>query len=94
MYSRKGAGDMAFQLWELESRNCVAEFASQGEALGAVRAMTLEHGEDAAASLLLVHEARDGTLKKIAAGEALLLLAREALGGASPTPPVKQPIAS
>jgi hypothetical protein len=66
---------MAYQLWELESRNCVAEFASRSEALAAVRAMTSGRGKDSVASLLLVKEDGDGDLEEIASGTALARLA-------------------
>src|SRR6266542_3179006 len=66
---------MAYQLWELDSRNCVAEFRSRREALEAVRGMTAQDGASAADSLLLVCERRDGDLEKIASGADLAQLA-------------------
>ena len=66
---------MAYQLWELDSRNCIAEFASRNDALAAVREMVRTGGALAIASLLLAEENTEGDLKKIAAGEALARLA-------------------
>src|SRR6266540_2783086 len=74
---------MAYQLWELDSRNCVAEFRSRREALEAVRGMTAQDGASAAVSLLLVCERRDGDLEKIASGADLAQLAVAEQGAAA-----------
>ena len=68
---------MAYQLWELDSRNCIAEFASREDALAAVREMVRARGEPAAASLLLVQENADGDLSKVASGGSLVRLATD-----------------
>ena len=66
---------MAYQLWELDSRNCIAEFVSREDALAAVRDMVRARGETAVASLLLVDENAEGDVTKIASGAALTRLA-------------------
>lgn len=65
---------MPFQLWELESRNCIAEFATRSEALAAVREIVAEHGAASVASFLLVSEDADGNVQKVASGRELAAL--------------------
>jgi len=79
MMGTKLAGD-TFELWDLVSRNIVAEFATEGAALALVREMAQEHGTVEAGAFALVHEDANGDSTTIAAGTDLV---NRALHGAA-----------
>lgn len=66
---------MTYELWDTETRNRVAVFASQEDALAAVRHTFAAQGRASAETLLLGSEDDDGEGKRIAAGHELLTLA-------------------
>jgi hypothetical protein len=66
---------MAYELWDSESGNLVGRYATEDEALVAVRETVALYGPDAAGSLLLGVEDPDRRSKAIARGPALVELA-------------------
>ncbi|HEY7064221.1 MAG TPA: hypothetical protein VII06_22260 [Chloroflexota bacterium] len=62
---------MAFELWSLASKNLVGDFATEAEALAAVRAAIDAHGAAYADDLLLSRETRRGETRLVARGSVL-----------------------
>lgn len=67
-----------YQLWDLDSGNIVAEFEDRRAALAAVRDALREHGERYVLALGLASADRLGRIRAVAAGGALVNLARRA----------------
>jgi hypothetical protein len=70
-----------YTLWDIETRNIVASFGAESEALAAVRETLKEDGRELAETLLLGREDDAGRFRLIAAGRALV----ERAGGATTT---------
>ncbi|MFN8514443.1 MAG: hypothetical protein U0232_07280 [Thermomicrobiales bacterium] len=64
-----------YELWDTETRNLVAEFDSQDDALAAVRHTIIADGRALAETLLLGVEDDNGKSERIAQGGALIRLA-------------------
>jgi hypothetical protein len=63
---------MAYELWSMASRNALGEFASETEALAAVRAEVAAGGEAYATALALLYANSRGRSRVVAQGEALV----------------------
>lgn len=61
-----------FELWDMRSRNQIASFQSEDEALSTVRRLIHEHGPAYGAQLALGQEDVTGTSKLIATGDDLV----------------------
>jgi hypothetical protein len=61
-----------FELWDMRSRNQLASFQSEDEALSTVRRLSREHGPAYVTQLALGHEDLTGTSKLIATGDDLV----------------------
>jgi len=79
---------VTYELWDLPSGTALGEFATEGEALAAVRGLLADHGPGAAVGLLLVRTSARGRSSPIAQERALAARARAA---AAPAPPVGRP---
>lgn len=66
-----------YELWDTDSRNMVAEFASRAEALLAVHAAVQAHGRQAVETLALSTEDGDGGGEVIARGAGLVVLVEQ-----------------
>jgi hypothetical protein len=73
---------MAYELWEMTSRNAIAGFATEEDALEAVRKQIAAGGREAVASWFLGYEDARGRSKAIAQGGEL---AQRALAAAPPS---------
>ena len=71
-----------FELWEMHSRNLMADYDTEAEALAAVAAAISAHGPDYIDSVMLVRVGPRGGLTRLAAGRQL---AERALAACSPT---------
>lgn len=70
---------MAYELWESTGGNMIADFPSREQALEAVR-ITLGSGRKSnVAGWLLLHQDEEGEITHIAAGDALVDLAKATL---------------
>jgi hypothetical protein len=70
---------LAYELWETESGNLMASFATQAEALAAVSKRAERHGPESVATLTLVSvddADDDGDIATLASGSELLERAR------------------
>jgi hypothetical protein len=63
---------MAFELWSTASKNLLGDFATEAEALAAVRAAVEAHGPAYADELLLARETSRGKTRMLARGPILL----------------------
>ena len=63
---------MTFELWDTGTRNIVAAFATEREALHLVREAVVRHGEDWLATVTLVCEDDLGEIRTVESGPALL----------------------
>ena len=59
---------MAYELWEMESRNLAAVYDTEAQALAAIREAVDLHGRSYAESFALVREASSGGARTIATG--------------------------
>ncbi len=59
---------MAFELWDIESRNIVGDYATEAEALALVRDLVCREGPGAVETLLLAFEDETGRTTPVAAG--------------------------
>lgn len=66
-----------YELWDAPSRNLIATYHSESEALTAVRAFIEDDGEESIEGILLVRHEPDGSGGVIAGDEALAHLAQE-----------------
>ena len=66
-----------YELWDAPSRNLIATYDSEDEALSAVRAFVEDDGEDSIEGVALVRHEPDGSGNVIAADAALARLAQE-----------------
>lgn len=82
---------LTYELWDMTSRNLVAEFGSREEALSSVREALRTHGHGAVEILALGTEDGDGGGEVIARGAELAALARGDSGGSSPPPAPSTP---
>lgn len=62
---------MAYELWDAEYANLLAEFSNEDAALAAVRGEVEARGSDGVTHLALAYEDEDGETYPIAAGAAL-----------------------
>ena len=62
---------MTYELWDLPSGTALGEFATEGEALAAVRGLLADHGPGAAVGLLLVRTSARGRSSPVAQEQAL-----------------------
>jgi hypothetical protein len=72
---------IVYELWETRSRNMIASFAAEEDALAFVARSAEKHGVSSIASVELVRlddEDDDGPIERIAAGAELLRRARVA----------------
>ena len=69
---------MAYELWEMESGNCVGEFATEAEALAAIREIERLNNGQYVETFSLARTNRRGDTCVVAQGEALLERARAA----------------
>jgi hypothetical protein len=53
--------DESFELWDIETRNVVGAYATEAEALAAVRSALNGHGRTYVASWALIHDTDDQT---------------------------------
>jgi hypothetical protein len=67
---------MAYELWDHESGNAVAEFPDEAAALAHVRRALRRHGPDAVRHLTLAYEDEKGETMAIAWGDTLIDRAR------------------
>jgi hypothetical protein len=74
---------VTYELWDLPSGNALGEFATEGEALAAVRGLLADHGAGAVAGLLLARTTARGRSRPVAQGQALAALAGAAAGPAT-----------
>jgi hypothetical protein len=68
---------MLYSLWDIETNNLIAEYATQREALAVVLRGIAEHGPRDADSLSLDVEDEQGNVTTIAYGAALADIARK-----------------
>jgi hypothetical protein len=66
---------MAFELWDMRSRNVIGGFDSEAEALAAVRQLIQDHGPSYVEDLFLGYEDDKGNSRPIAKGQRLAELA-------------------
>ncbi len=67
---------LIYEVWETESGNLMASFASEADALAAVAARVREHGPASVATLALASvddEDDDAEMTRVAAGDELLV---------------------
>jgi hypothetical protein len=69
---------IVYELWEMRSRNMIASFATEEDALSSVARSAERHGAASIASVELVRldDEDDGPIERIAAGADLLRRAR------------------
>ena len=63
---------MAFELWDIESRNIVGDYATEAEALAVVRDLVHRDGPRPVESLLLAFEDDIGRTTPVASGTELV----------------------
>lgn len=73
-----------FELWDTESRNLMADFDTEGEALAAVSKEIQAHGLRRIDSISLVRVGPRGGLTRVAAGAALVSRVLRAADGQRP----------
>lgn len=64
---------MYFELHRTDTRNLIGDYETIEEALGVVEAITIEHGEKAVVTLLLLRAYEDGRPREHVAGGVELL---------------------
>jgi len=69
-----------YEMWDAVSRNLIATYDSEDEALSAVRTFIADDGEGSIEGIALVRHAPDGSGGVIAADAALARLAQERHG--------------
>ncbi|MGH2532898.1 MAG: hypothetical protein ACRDJW_11425 [Thermomicrobiales bacterium] len=70
---------MQYNLWDVEIGKYLGQFASEDEALAAVRRVVELHGADYAGSLALGRVADDGTIMEPIAGQDLVVRANQVI---------------
>ena len=82
---------MAFELWSMASRNLIGSFATEAEALAAVRDIALVNTPAYVAGLVLGYENSRGRSRAIAQGAALVRRAQQAVpADTTPSPPTRR----
>ena len=66
-----------YELWDAQSRNLIATYRSEADALSAVRTFIEDDGEESIEGVALVRHDPDGSGNVIAADAALARLAKE-----------------
>jgi len=69
---------MAYEIWETSTRNLVADFPSEEEALDVVRKTLRKHGAGHVSTWLLTYEDENATTSRLAAGMVLVARAQTA----------------
>lgn len=70
---------MAYEIWDVEFGNLLADFATEDAALAVVRDTVEARGVDSTTHLALAYEDEDGETHPIAAGAALAERAQRAI---------------
>jgi hypothetical protein len=74
-----------YGLWDVPSRNLIAVFHAEDEALAAIRTFIKDDGEESIEGVVLIRQEPDGSGDVIAADAALARLAQERRHSSHPT---------